>query len=244
MKSNSAKKIVFMIASLLVIAGCAQPKPTTPIPGAEDLPPDKIVDRLFSSFAFDDIAGADKYFSTRIPQKLAVDFISDFNSSKRVGRFKTFLVNDSGNEAEVKVIYNFSAMNAETGMFETKKQVDTRHIKLLKESDYWKISSMGIEEFDQAVEKHMFMECLGAVLDAVVAQEKYRRGHDAYSGTIGSLVPLVSFDDAKCADMRVSNADASGYLIEAVTRNSKPCDIVADTDSYSPATYEECLTAE
>lgn len=244
MKSNKAKRIIFMLAALFTIAGCSQPKPTTPIPGAEDLSPDKIVDRLFSSFAFDDIAGAEKYFSSRIPEKLAADFISDFNATKRVGRFKTFLVNATERDAEVKVIYNFSAMNAETGMFESKKQVDTRHIKLVKESDYWKIHSLGIEDFDLAVEKHVFMECLGAVLDAVVAQEKYRRGHDAYSGTIGSLVPLVAFDDAKCSDMKVSNADAKGYLIEAVTRNNKPCNIVADTDSYSPATYEECLMTE
>ncbi|HOO55817.1 MAG TPA: hypothetical protein PLN69_03275 [bacterium] len=238
-----------IIGISVFFAGCSQKNDVKPIPGGMDLPPEKIVERLFSAFAFNDTEGVEKYFATDVPEDVVTDFIGEFISSRKVGKFKALPINVADDKAEVTIHYNFNQIDSETGKFDKKKQVEKRDFSLVKQEGYWKIRTTGFESFDSEVESHLFKNCLSAALDVSLAQERYRQvvtqsstdgSIPAYTNMLAPLQEYADFNERACESISIEKADDSDYLIKAVTMNLTPCEIYVNREGYAPESYEEC----
>ncbi len=233
---------IIVLPLLVFAAGCAKAPEKGVIPGAEGLPPDKIVERLFAAFQFSEIEGAEKYFATEIPEDMASGFVKDFFSKHRVGEFRTKPLSVDKTNAVVKVSYIYTPKDPKTGedAENAKKAIDSKQMQMVKEGEYWKIRRTGFKDFDQRMEKHLFMNCLNSVMDATIAEEKLRQARPTYSNSVGALMKYYKFDDAACKDMRIEDANKKTYMIIANTRNTVPCEITGNTDRHFPQRYEDC----
>jgi hypothetical protein len=224
-----------------VFCGCAT-KPAADKPaGMEKLTPDKVVERLFSSFQFADLAGVNELFSSVLPEKTVKEYVADFTGAHNVSEFKAKTVSSDKNDAVVKVIYRYSKKDPKTGVVDySKPVVELKRMELVKEGDYWKIRRVGIGKYDDMVEKALFYECLNAVMDATIAEEKVRQGRPTYTDSVSMLQKVFPVKDSACSEFRIQDAGKKSYMIVAETRNYTPCEITGNTDAHSPRRFEEC----
>jgi hypothetical protein len=232
---------LIMFPVCLMTAGCSNAPDPNAIPGGESLQPKDIVDRLFAAFQFNDMTGAEKYFSSEMPGKVAKGFINDFSKTHAIAQFKTQIVSSNKTNAVVKVIYSYDRKDAKTGEITSpKKIVELKQMELVREDKYWKIRRTGFDKYDMKVEESLFYKCLNTVMDITIAEEKLHQRRPTYSNSMMALEKVYPIDESACADIRIEQQGKTAYWVIAHTRNYVPCEITGNTDKHSPAKFEEC----
>ncbi|MFA6450744.1 MAG: hypothetical protein WCX65_14820 [bacterium] len=232
-----------MLPVCLIIAGCAAPPEKGAIPGAENLPPNEMVDRLFAAIQFNELESAENYFTSQAPENLAKKFIADFAKTRAIGQFKTKTISVVKNKAVVKALYNYDKKDPKTGEITTTKKIEElKQFEMVKEGKYWKIRRTGFPAFDMKVEESLFYDCLNTVMDITIAEEKLHQRRPTYTDSIAALNKVYKINDAACANIRIEQAGKTTYWVVARSRNLIPCEITANTDKHSPMSFDECPT--
>lgn len=237
---------VVLLPVCLLISGCSKkPSPEEEVLVSEaEAAPNKTLERLFTSLQFEDIEGAETNFSKQVPVELAKKFIGDFNKKRKLGEFKTLTSEKTKSTATVEFIYNYQEKDPKTGELDLKRIVERGEMFLVREGKEWKIRRTGNEDFDESVEKSLFYSCLSAVMDVTIAEEKLRLQpkRKSYSNNLAGLMKIYPINETACRSITIDEAGRRTYLVVAMTRNTKPCRIEANTDVHTPEKYEECLS--
>ncbi len=232
---------VLAVIAVLLMSGCSKQPAETKNAALKKLPPDKVVESLFSGYQMADLTKAGELFSKSLPEKIVSQYLNDFSSKRTISEFKTKTISSDMNSAYVKVLYRYNKKDPKTGEIDYNKPVvETKQFELAKEDEYWKIRRFGEAKYDNEVEKIVFYDCLNAVMDATIAEEKYKQGNPTYTDRIAMLQELLPVNDSACEEMRIQDAGTKTYLIIAKTKNFVPCEITGNTDSHSPRRFEEC----
>ena len=236
--------IIVYFLSAVLLAGCSgKNNADMEIPEYLRQAPDKLVKQFMSDIQFQNIEKLDLYFSKEIPEKTRKSVGSIITGRKRIGRYETDLRTpvDGSREGQtvlVQLIYSFTDPEAAYGA--SKKTVEKTAVKLKLENGLWKIRTLGMREIDELIENDVFLDCLDAVMDATIAQEKVRFNKTSYASSIADLMKVYNINEMACDELTIEDAGAESYLLVAKTRNTVSCLITADTDSHKPESYEDC----
>ena len=242
LKKYSRLAVVLLLAAAAGCSGGGGDEEPAAVDRMSGMSPDKVVQKLFSEFQFANYDEAGMYFSESLSDETVVGFLDWLQENRTVGRFWTAVTKEGTEEAVVMVKYNYNPKN-NRGLITSQKEVDEIEIHLARENDVWKIRTLGIEAFDEHAERDVFLNCLNAVMDATIAQEKIRKERDAYSDSRAALMTAHPIDEFACREITIREAGEEDFLISAVTENLEPCEIIANTDEFQPATYEECASS-
>lgn len=239
MKKILSGKLAIAAAIIITLAGCAAEKPKTSIPGAELYSPEKIASMYISSLQMNQLENISLYFSKAVDPEIANKSAKSVADSIQIGQFKSKQISGDDNSASVQVVYNYVEKSADLSA-SRKKKYSTVNMMMLKEDGVWKIRTTGLADADNEIEQRIFLQCLNTVLDVTIAQEQLRGGRDEYTSRLTELQKKINFDESACGELSVAHADESSFQIVAKTKNLKPCDITANTDSHTPESYQEC----